>query len=65
MNVLPEYLCALFLWGWCLSLGAARASREVLDLNPDWKYLSGGHPGAEQPAYGDRAWEPISLFSII
>ncbi|EGG52164.1 hypothetical protein HMPREF9442_02522 [Paraprevotella xylaniphila YIT 11841] len=46
-------------------MGVARASREVLNLNPDWKCLSGGHSGAEQPAYGGRAWESISLFSII
>lgn len=67
MNVLLKYFGALFLWGWCLASGAARAPREVLNLNPDWRYLVGDHPGAEQPVYDDRAWEAVGLphsFSI-
>lgn len=67
MNVLLKYLSVLCLWGWCMALGATRAPREVLNLNPDWKYQPGDHSGAEQPVYDDAAWENVGLphsFSI-
>ena len=41
--------------------------REVVNLNREWKYQRGDHPGAERTDYDDSAWEHIGLphsFSI-
>ena len=41
--------------------------REVVNLNREWTYQRGDHPGAERTDYDDSAWEHIGLphsFSI-
>lgn len=67
MNKILKFLGALCLWGWGLGLYAVSSPREVLNLNPDWKYQAGDYPGAEQPVYDDAVWENVGLphsFSI-
>jgi beta-galactosidase/beta-glucuronidase len=40
---------------------AADALRQRLNINRDWKFMLGDHPGAETAAYNDSKWEPIGL----
>ena len=35
--------------------------REVVNLNREWTYQRGDHPGAERTDYDDSAWEHIGL----
>ena len=35
--------------------------REVVNLNREWTYQRGDHPGAERTDFDDLAWEHIGL----
>ena len=35
--------------------------REVVNLNREWTYQRGDHPGAERTDYDDSAWEHIGF----
>ena len=51
----------------CIGLQAFATEREVVNLNREWTYLRGDHPGAEKIGFDDSAWEHIGLphsFSI-
>lgn len=60
--------------GWCWLCGVVWGvqamntdGREVVNLNREWTYQRGDHPGAERTDYDDSAWEHIGLphsFSI-
>ena len=34
--------------------------RQVLNFNPDWKFLKDDPAGAEAPAFNDSAWSTVS-----
>jgi beta-galactosidase len=45
---------------------AAQASglpdgRQVLDLDPGWRFLAGDDPRAPEPGFDDRSWQPVDL----
>ena len=52
----------------CMMLAALTATaRDVENLNREWRYQIGDHPGAEQPEYDDKDWQTVGLphsFSI-
>jgi beta-galactosidase len=46
--------------------GAEQASRtpdgrQVLDLDPGWRFLAGDEPRAAEPAFDDRPWQAVNL----
>jgi hypothetical protein len=38
-----------------------RSERQTFNLNPGWRTVTGDHPEAEQPAYDDSGWTPVTL----
>jgi beta-galactosidase len=40
---------------------AADSPRQVIDLNPGWKFIRQDVPGAEQNAFDDSKWDAINL----
>ena len=67
MKIWLKWLNVLCLWAMVPALYAGNTPREVLNLNPSWKYSRGDDAGAERTAYDDSAWERVGLphsFSI-
>ena len=67
MRTWLKWLNVVWLWAMVPALYAGNTSREVLNLNPSWKYSRGDDAGAARPAYDDSAWERVGLphsFSI-
>lgn len=67
MKIWLKWLNVVCLWAMVPALYAGNTPREVLNLNPSWKYLRGDDAGAERTAYDDSAWERVGLphsFSI-
>lgn len=44
-----------------LTAHAAETTREILSLNPDWRFLKSDPAGAEQPGFDDSRWESVSV----
>lgn len=52
----------VLLLGLTLALSAVRGEERRSELlNFDWRFRSGGQPGAERPGYDDREWETVQL----
>ena len=67
MRTWLKWLNVVWLWAMVPALYAGNTPREVLNLNPSWKYSRGDDAGAARPAYDDSAWERVGLphsFSI-
>lgn len=67
MRTWLKWLNVVWLWAMVPALYAGNTPREVLNLNPSWKYSRGDDAGAERTAYDDSAWERVGLphsFSI-
>ena len=53
-------LCLIFLIP-AFALKASEPLRQNLNLNREWKFKPGDHPGAEAAAYDDSAWDAVGL----
>jgi beta-galactosidase len=42
-------------------LAAGPAPRETLNFNPGWRLLVGDPAGAQEPAFDDSGWKPVTL----
>ncbi|MFG6442983.1 glycoside hydrolase family 2 protein [Roseateles sp. LKC17W] len=43
------------------AMQTADAARETYNFNPGWRLHVGDAPGAEAPAFDDKAWKPVTL----
>ncbi|MGV8093953.1 MAG: glycoside hydrolase family 2 TIM barrel-domain containing protein [Mangrovibacterium sp.] len=60
-------LCVVFLMIQNYLQAQTSPLRQCININREWKFLLGDHPGAESVLYDDKAWELIHLphsFSI-
>ena len=67
MKLSRAIIVVLLLIAPATSLLAAEPLRQRLNLNREWKFQLGDHPGAETVAYDDSTWEAVGLphsFSI-
>ena len=55
MRTWLKWLNVVCLWAMVPALYAGNTPREVLNLNPSWKYSRGDDAGAERTAYDDSA----------
>lgn len=63
------FLAEIFFLSTTISQGSSleSPSRSKINLNREWKFQLGDHPGAEKPGYADANWQKIGLphsFSI-
>lgn len=66
-NIRPLFILIICLFCFWVNMFASDGTRNVLNMNREWKYIKGDIKGAELPDYDDGEWENIGLphsFSI-
>ena len=51
---LAEIICLI------VAGGALAGERQILNFNPDWKFIKADPAGAQQPGFDDRQWTSVS-----
>ena len=61
MRILSSLLLAATLSAACLAAGQGNDGRQLVSLNPAWKFLAADEARAPEPGFDDSSWESVAL----